>query len=78
MYMDKRPGQPVVKEDEDVHFEREIISTTASSPEEGKEPEKSPAVQGTILPEVELMGADDFPPLSEEEKQPKLHDEEDM
>lgn len=57
--------------DEDVKFEREKESMLEPLPQS-----TDPVAGETILPpKEETLGKSDFPPLSEEEKQPKLEDD---
>ncbi len=72
--METNKPEETIKHDEDVTFERDKESTLVPLTET-TDP-VSPTGGETILPPKEdTLGASDFKPLTEEEKQPKLNEE---
>ena len=67
----QRPGH-TIQADEDVKFEIEKESTMGSHHTGGE----SERTQSTIPAKEDTLGHSDFPPLSEQDKKPKLQDEE--
>ncbi|MEJ7767447.1 MAG: hypothetical protein WKF89_06530 [Chitinophagaceae bacterium] len=68
----------VVRQDEDVQFERDKESLiTSLTSEENDQSNKDPLEENPVPAKEDTMGNSDFPPLSELDKQPKIHDDED-
>lgn len=64
-----------LKQDQDAHFEQENELTMGASPEESEAPKQS-MIESTLPAKEDTLGNSDFPPLTEQDKQPKLQDEE--
>lgn len=64
-----------LKKDEDANFEQENELTMSALPDESEAPKQS-MIEGTLPAKEDTLGNSDFPPLTEQDKQPKLQDEE--
>lgn len=74
MQTQKDQPESLAQKDNDIQFDRENITTTDSQSPNPEQP-KAASPENTILPNEDALNKTDITPLSEEEKQPKLNDE---
>ncbi|MEJ7736764.1 MAG: hypothetical protein WKF97_04990 [Chitinophagaceae bacterium] len=74
MQVQKDQSESISSKDDDIQFDRENITSTDSQSPAPEQP-KTALPENTIMPNKDLV-TPEIVPLSEEEKQPKLDDEE--